>query len=237
MNLDDNNLPPSDAARVTEPTPVPEPPSPRLETPITPGYLGPIDPLLPEDLRVPWGWGDLVLLVAVAISGTFVVSLLLIKGFTIAGVSFRQVQDVAGDRNLFLILNQALLSVVLLAYLATQMRHSFRKPFWRTVGWRPLETGHSPRTAAYLGLIFSGCLLAILVTISSSAFKNNGKMPIEQFFQDRRSALLLMSLGVLLAPVLEETIFRGYIYPVVARSFGINASVLITGTLFGLLHA
>ena len=44
-------------------------------------------------------------------------------------------------------------------------------------------------------------------------------------------------MGVLLAPVLEETIFRGYIYPVVARSFGINAGILVTGTLFGLLHA
>jgi|HubBroStandDraft_5_1064220.scaffolds.fasta_scaffold00211_11 membrane protease YdiL (CAAX protease family) len=237
MNLDDNNLPPSDAARVTEPTPVPEPPSPRLETPITPGYLGPIDPLLPEDLRVPWGWGDLVLLVAVAISGTFVVSLLLIKGFTIAGVSFRQVQNIPGNRNLFLILNQALLSLVLLAYLAAQMRHSFHVPFWRTVGWRPLQTGQTPRAAAYMGLIFSGCLLAILVTLSSAAFKSNTKMPIEQFFQDRRSALLLMSLGVLLAPVLEETIFRGYLYPVVARSFGVNAGILVTGTLFGLLHA
>ena len=235
MTFDDNNPPQSDPASSSEPTP--ESLSPRLEASITPGYLGPIDPLLPEDLRVPWGWMDLLFLVAVAISGTFVVSLLLIKGFAIAGVSFRQVQDVAGDRNLFLILNQALLSVVLLAYLATQMRHSFRKPFWRTVGWRNLETGHTPRAAAYLGLIFSGCMLAILVTLSSSAFKNNAKMPIEQFFQDRRSALLLMSLGVLLAPVLEETIFRGYIYPVVARSFGINASVLITGTLFGLLHA
>jgi membrane protease YdiL (CAAX protease family) len=237
MNFDDNNLPPSDAARVTEPTPVPEPPSPRLETPITPGYLGPNDPLLPEDLRVPWGWGDLVLLVAVAISGTFVVSLLLIKGFTIAGVSFRQVQNIPGNRNLFLILNQALLSLVLLAYLATQMRHSFHLPFWRTIGWRPLQTGQTPRAAAYLGLIFSGCLLAILVTLSSAAFKSNTKMPIEQFFQDRRSALLLMSLGVLLAPVLEETIFRGYLYPVVARSFGVNAGILVTGTLFGLLHA
>ena len=235
MTFDDNNPPQSNPASSSEPTP--ESLSPGLEASITPGYLGPIDPLLPEDLRVPWGWMDLLFLVAVAISGTFVVSLLLIKGFAIACVSFRQVQDVAGDRNLFLILNQAVLSVVLLAYLATQMRHSFRKPFWRTVGWRNLETGHTPRTAAYLGLIFSGCLLAILVTLSSSAFKNNAKMPIEQFFQDRRSALLLMSLGVLLAPVLEETIFRGYIYPVVARSFGVNASVLITGTLFGLLHA
>jgi membrane protease YdiL (CAAX protease family) len=235
MTSDDNNPPQSDPTR--SPEPAAASPTPCLEASITPGYLGPIDPLLPEDLRVPWGWMDLLFLVAVAISGTFVVSLLLIKGFAIFGVSFRQVQNIAGDRNLFLILNQALLSVVLLAYLATQMRHSFRRPFWRTIGWRPVETGPTPRAAAYLGLIFSGCMLAILVTLSSSALKNNTKMPIEQFFQDRRSALLLMSLGVLLAPVLEETIFRGYIYPVVARSFGVNAGILITGTLFGLLHA
>ena len=237
MTSDDNNLPQSDAARVTEPTPTPERPRPRPATSITPGYLGPIDPLLPEDLRVPWGWGDLALLIAVAISGTFVVSLLLIKGFTIAGISFRQVQNIPGDRNLFLILNQALLSVALLAYLAAQMRHSFHVPFWRTIGWRPLQTGQTPRAAAYLGLIFSGCMLAILVTLSSAAFKSTTKMPIELFFQDRRSALLLMSLGVLLAPVLEETIFRGYLYPVVARSFGVNAGIVVTGTLFGLLHA
>ena len=237
MTSDDNNLPQSDAARVTEPTPTPERPRPRPATSITPGYLGPIDPLLPEDLRVPWGWGDLALLIAVAISGTFVVSLLLIKGFTIAGISFRQVQNIPGDRNLFLILNQALLSVALLAYLAAQMRHSFHVPFWRTIGWRPLQTGQTPRAAAYLGLIFSGCVLAMLVSVSSAALKSNTKMPIEQFFQDRRSALLLMSLGVLLAPVLEETIFRGYLYPVVARSFGVNAGIVVTGTLFGLLHA
>jgi membrane protease YdiL (CAAX protease family) len=235
MTFDDNNLPQSAPARSPEPTQ--ESPSPRVEASITPGYLGPIDPLLPADLRVPWGWLDLLLLVAVAVSGTFVVSLLLIKGFAIAGLSFRQIQNVASSRNLFLILNQALLSVVLLAYLATQMRHSFHAPFWRTIGWRPLETGQTSRAAAYLGLIFSGCVLALLVTLSSAAFKSTTKMPIEQFFQDRRSALLLMSLGVLLAPVLEETIFRGYIYPVIARSFGVNAGVLITGTLFGLLHA
>jgi uncharacterized protein len=117
------------------------------------------------------------------------------------------------------------------------MRHSFRAPFWRTIGWRTLETGQTPRAAAYLGLIVSGFMLAILVTMSSAVFKAPKQTPIEQFFQDRRSALLLMSMAVLLAPLLEETIFRGYIYPVIARSFGVNTSILVTGTLFGLLHA
>ncbi len=235
MTFDDYNSPQSDTARSPEPTL--ESPNSGLEANITPGYLGPIDPRLPEDLRVPWGWIDLLVLLGVAFGATVVVSLILIKMFAIFDVSFRQIQNAASEKNLFLILNQALLSVVLLAYLATQMRHTFRATFWRTIGWRPLETGQTPRAVAYLGLILSGFMLAILVTLSSSAFKATKQMPIEQFFQDRRSALLLMSLGVILAPMLEETIFRGYIYPVVARSFGVNAGILVTGTLFGLLHA
>lgn len=46
-----------------------------------------------------------------------------------------------------------------------------------------------------------------------------------------------MLMSVLLAPMFEETIFRGYIYPAVARRFGIAASVAFTGVLFGMLHA
>ncbi len=46
-----------------------------------------------------------------------------------------------------------------------------------------------------------------------------------------------MLIAVLLAPVVEETIFRGYIYPVIGRSFGMVWGIVATGTLFGLLHA
>ena len=235
MTFDDNNIPQSDPALPSEPAP--ESPISRLELPITPGYLGRTDSHLPEDLRVPWNWLDLLLLIAVAVCGTIVITLLLIQGFAIFGVTFRHIQKSASDQNLFLIFNQTLLSALLLAYLAAQMRHSFHAPFWRTIGWRPLDTGQTPRAAAYLGLILSGFMLAIVVTASSAVFKAPKQTPIEQFFQDRRSALLLMSMAVLLAPVLEETIFRGYIYPVIARSFGVNTSILVTGTLFGLLHA
>jgi membrane protease YdiL (CAAX protease family) len=46
-----------------------------------------------------------------------------------------------------------------------------------------------------------------------------------------------MLIAVLLAPLVEETIFRGYIYPVIGRSFGKVWAILATGLLFGLLHA
>ena len=65
--------------------------------------------------------------------------------------------------------------------------------------------------------------------------------------------LLLMSMAVLVAPVVEETIFRGYLYPVFARIIsaiaqyfgmestrairtGVVSSILATGILFGLIH-
>jgi hypothetical protein len=34
----------------------------------------------------------------------------------------------------------------------------------------------------------------------------------------------------------EETVFRGYLYPLFAKSFGIIPGILLTGILFGLMH-
>jgi uncharacterized protein len=48
---------------------------------------------------------------------------------------------------------------------------------------------------------------------------------------------MFLLIAVTIAPVLEETIFRGYIYPVIARSLGVGTSIVVTGTLFGMLHA
>src|SRR5580658_337033 len=249
MSLDENNQPHQDPESSPEPRPesptgagapeLIEPPTAasHSEQPFWPARRGLLDSSVPEDLRVPWGWLDLLLLVIVAIAGTFVLSMFVVVGFMLFGVSFHQLQNSISEKSLLLIINQALLSVVLLVYLSAQMRLRFGVPFWRTVGWRPLQTGQTPRPVAYLGFVLSGFLLAILVSLGSSAFHTKTQLPIEQFFQDRLSALLLMSLGVLVAPVLEETVFRGYIYPVAARSFGVTGGILFTGTIFGLLHA
>jgi membrane protease YdiL (CAAX protease family) len=78
---------------------------------------------------------------------------------------------------------------------------------------------------------------SLIVNAISNYVGHKGELPIEIYFQDRRSVFLLMILAVTIAPLVEETIFRGYLYPVVARSFGVPASVILVGILFGLLHA
>jgi uncharacterized protein len=249
MSLDDNHQPPQNPGGSPDPPPdtlpaagpsaaIEMPPAASVsERPFWPTRRGTNDPSLPEDRRVPWSWLDLLLLVIVAIAGTFVLSMLVVVGFALVGVSFHQLQNSIHYKSLLLIINQALLSVLLLVYLSAQMRLRFGVPFWRTIGWRPLQTGQAPRAVACLGFVLGGFLLAILVSLGSAAFHTKTQLPIEQFFQDRLSALLLMSLGVLLAPLVEETVFRGYIYPVAARSFGVTGGILFTGTIFGLLHA
>lgn len=192
---------------------------------------------VPDDLGVPWGWVDVLLLAAIGLLGTFAVSLVLILGAGALGVNVTQLRNSTSQQSIFLIVNQVVISFILLLYLAAQMRIRFHAPFWHTIGWKGIDTGAAPRPLVYLGYIFAGFFLALLVQLASAAVGTKAKLPIEVFFQDRRSALLLMLMGVLVAPIVEETIFRGYLYPVVARSFGITTGVFATGILFGLLHA
>lgn len=186
---------------------------------------------LAGDLRVPWGWVDLALVAFL----WFGVTVLTFFGIVILGSSRSWS---AADKSFFAIFDQLVVSLVILGYLAAQMRVRFNLPFWRTVGWRSLVAdGKTPRAVLYVGLVCGGFMLSIIVQLGSLAVGTKAKLPIETFFQDRRTALLLMLMSVLLAPLFEETVFRGYIYPVVARTFGITTGIIATGALFGLLHA
>lgn len=192
---------------------------------------------IPEDLRTPWDWVDLIIFALLAPAGTFLISVALVLLFSAFGIGPTQLRASQTAKSYFAIVNQIILSFALLGFLAAQASARVGKPFWRTIGWRPLASPHVPKPVLYAALVTSGFLLSMFVQFASSFSQPKAKLPIETFFQDRGSALLLMLVSVLLAPVLEETIFRGFIYPVIARSLGIMASVIITGTLFGLLHA
>lgn len=190
-----------------------------------------------EDLRTPWDWIDLITFALLAVGGTFTISVVLVLVCSAFGIGPAQLRASASARSYFAIVNQVVLSLVLFGYLVTQTRLRGRLPFWRTIGWRPLPAGVVSKPTACAGLIAAGLLLSMLVQFASGLSQPKAELPIETFFQDRGSALLLMVISVALAPVVEETIFRGYIYPVIARHFGITTSILATGALFGLLHA
>lgn len=193
-------------------------------------------PRIPEDIRVPWTWADLVLFLLVAFVATIVLGLVVVGGFVAFGMKVAAIQQSGRDQALVSIVAQVLIDVGLLAYLAAWIRLRYREPFWQTIGWRRLDAGIIPRPVAFGALFAAGAVISFFVDLASDLHPPKGNLPIDAIYQDRLSSSLFLLMAVLLAPVVEETIFRGYIYPVIAKSWGIGTSVLITGALFGLLH-
>ena len=63
------------------------------------------------------------------------------------------------------------------------------------------------------------------------------ELPMDQFFRTPAEAWALSLFGLTFAPLLEELFFRGFLYPVLARRFGVAIAVLMTAAGFGLIHA
>lgn len=192
---------------------------------------------VPEDLRVPWGFTDLALFIVLAALTFFLLNMAALRLFAGFGVTFDQIRHSPAEQGVFIFATEVPLYLLLLGFLALQARVRSGGPGWRTLGWRPLPTGPLSRGQAVVGLVVSGVVLSFLVNLISSAFQPKTTLPMQAYFENRTSAILLMSMAVALAPLFEETFFRGYLYPVFARSWGVTAGILVTGTLFGLLHA
>ncbi|HTZ74933.1 MAG TPA: type II CAAX endopeptidase family protein [Candidatus Aquilonibacter sp.] len=193
-------------------------------------------PRIPEDIRVPWDLWDIVLLVLVVLVATFFIGLVVVGIFVVSGVRMAAIEQSGRDQALVSIVAQALIDLAILGYLALQIGVRFREPFWQTIGWRKLDPGIIPRWVAYCGLVFAGAVVAILVNTASNVHPPKGNLPIDAVYQDRLSTLLFLLMAVLLAPLVEETVFRGYIYPAIAKAWGVVVSIFVTGALFGLLH-
>ncbi|HEY1465359.1 MAG TPA: CPBP family intramembrane glutamic endopeptidase, partial [Terriglobales bacterium] len=62
------------------------------------------------------------------------------------------------------------------------------------------------------------------------------EVPFDKFFENARDAYLTSIFAISFGPFMEEVLFRGFLYPVLARRIGMVASILITGITFGLIH-
>jgi len=191
----------------------------------------------PPDLRVPWGWFDIFVFVLVSAAAYFISAVAILVIFMARGITLQQLQNSHSSLALFVVLNTVFASIGQLGYLFLRTEVLVGRPFWHSLGWWSFESLglDARRVAAYC--VFAGFGFSIIVNALSGVVGHKRGLPIEIMFQDRRSVLLLMILAITVAPLVEETIFRGYIYPVVARSLGVPAGVIITGVLFGLLHA
>ena len=192
---------------------------------------------VPPDLRVPWGWSDVVLF-AFFYLGTAIIVARVIADI-IGGILHRSIGDVFKDQALLAniaIFAQAIGSALALIYLWILVRVRHGGAFWQTLGWRPFLRRAGDR-AHPIFFVLGGIALAVVAGLADQYFAPKQAVPIEEMFQTREAIIMLSLFGILVAPLIEETLFRGFLYPVVGRSFGVPAAIIITGAIFGLTHA
>jgi membrane protease YdiL (CAAX protease family) len=125
-------------------------------------------------------------------------------------------------------------NVVLYAalYLAFRLVFALRysRPVFSSLGWR-----RSNFNFWMVGI--GGVLLAFSIS-GLAALVHTPKVPspIDKLANSPLYLALFGVMAVTLAPLFEELFFRGFIQPLLSRTFGVIAGVLITAALFGSLH-
>jgi membrane protease YdiL (CAAX protease family) len=218
--------------------PLPAGESPAPESPIAaPTPAAPPAASFPEDMATPWDTLDLVVLFVYSLGMLYLLTnLMAVLAIVRFGVPANQIERFSATNAGFVVCRQILWFGLILLFLYAVVHRRTPAPFWRTIGWRKLRWGEMGAGVLIPLLLLGGVLLALGAEISSQFYETPKNLPIEALFATRRGMEYLMAFGILVAPLAEETVFRGYVYPVLARKFGIITGIALTGILFGLVH-
>jgi uncharacterized protein len=164
-----------------------------------------------------WSYEDLAFLIAAILPSVLLGSLL---------VRLSGAASTGGKTLVF----QSSLFALLLAVLYLLVAWRYDKPFWRSLGWS------LPVRGAWW-CVLAGPLLAVAGSVLAIALRApEVPDPIKDLITNRTSLVIVMIFAVALGPVYEELFFRGFLFPLLARTFGAAAGIFLTALPFALLH-
>jgi hypothetical protein len=218
------------------PTPIPDPesliqPAPDLVEAVSAALIEPMEPIsLPAQPRFPpWsGWDVLAVLVftTVAIFAFSLIALFIARTFpAYRNMSFG---DLATNARVVVGAQAAAYPVVLL-FIFLLVRTRSHQPFAEAIEW------NWPGIFAP-GFLLGGMVLAVVIESLSRYLPIPKSLPMDNYFTDATSAYMMAAFGLTLAPLLEELFFRGLLYPLLRRWFGLVAAVVLTAVAFASIH-
>jgi len=175
-----------------------------------------------EEARDPfWNYHDLALFIGAALP-SMLLSVVIVMGV-------RKIAPHGGkavDAILFQFIGYAFWFLSLYALL--KLRHG--RPFWRSLSW----AGNHRDIAVCM---LSGPWLALAVGwLGYLMGRPDVEIPMLEMLSDRLSIILIGLFAVSLGPLCEELAFRGFLMPLVMRSLGPAAGIMIAAAPFALLH-
>lgn len=169
-----------------------------------------------------WTWSDAAVFVGMAIP-----CLALVEGmlYVLTRVTGSRTPDAAVQ-----IGAQGVLYLLIFAALAAILRFNYGAPFWRSLGW-------TPSRVPVAGAIAIGVVLALVVALVGGLLQvKTPHSDVQKLLTSPHGLIAVTAFAVTVAPLAEELIFRGFLQPLAVRSLGAVAGIIVTGSLFGLLH-
>ena len=144
----------------------------------------------------------------------------------------RAMEDALTKNAFFVVSTQFVTYLAIVAFMAFLVWTRHRTPLPRAIQW------NLPGRRLAINSLMIGAALAVVSDLGEIVFHRwiPESLPITEYFKDRPSALLLAAFGILVAPLMEELLFRGFLYPALARWTGTFVSVVMTASAFTLLH-
>lgn len=168
-----------------------------------------------------WSYRDVLLFLGIAFPS-------LLLSATLARLAGPRLRVSEGFEEL---LAQSVWYVLVFGFLFALFRLAYHRPFWRSLGFAP----PFPHAGLCLGL---GPVLALSMGYLAYVLKTPEiQSPFDKMLADRPTMVLFAIFGVLLGPLCEELAFRGFLMPLLVRSFGPAVGILSTAALFGAMHA
>lgn len=176
-----------------------------------------------------WSAGDVVavmLITAVVVFGFSIAALFIAR----ATPGYRNTPITELATNAFVVIGaQAAAYPIVLLFMFVRVRSRSHERFGKAIHW------NWPGISAP-GFFVMGTIVAVAVDGASHFLPIPKSLPMDKYFHDASSAYLMAAFGVTLAPLLEELFFRGLLYPLLRRAFGLTMAVIATAAAFAAIH-
>ena len=157
----------------------------------------------------PWSGFDLLLLTCVVVFGIF-----FFTGISVGvlhGIYGKPLAELAGDPSVWMVVPAEGAAYVLMFAVLLWLAGSRRLRFWPALSW------NWPQGFGWAGFLLVGFALAFVAGALQRVLPLPKELPIEKLFLQPGAPQVLALFGVMVAPFVEETFFRGLLYPVSNR--------------------
>jgi hypothetical protein len=180
----------------------------------------------------PWALRDLFLFLAFVPIAFFVANILAVLGYALiqATLHAHLTKEKLSTDPFFLLALQTVFYGLMFAYTYVLVAVGHAQPFWPMLRWRRMTPGKT------LGCLVGGTLLTVAIALLPPVLPDANQFPLENLFNSRAAAYAIGAFAVLVAPFMEEMIFRGILFGIFESQVGLRFAILITAILFGGLH-